>query len=51
MDYRIWVALGVWIALSPFILGGTATVVTYSNVLVGVGIVLLAFWEKFVRGK
>jgi len=51
MNYRVWIILGVWISLSPFILGGATTVVTYSNVVVGVGIILLALWGKFVQGK
>lgn len=51
MDYRIWVILGAWIALSPFILGGAATVVIYNNALIGVAVMSLAIWEKFVQGK
>lgn len=51
MDYRIWVILGAWIALSPFVLGGAVTVVTYNNVLIGIVIIFLAIWKKFVQGK
>lgn len=51
MNYLIWIILGAWIALSPFILGGATTVVTYNNVLIGVAIIFLAIWKKFVQGK
>jgi hypothetical protein len=54
--YRIldWVnaALGLWLILSPFILGYSTTVVaTWNDVIVGVVVLMLALWATFALGK
>lgn len=46
------VVLGVWIVLSPWIFGsGTHTVLFWSNVVVGLVVVLLGVWELFGRER
>jgi hypothetical protein len=45
----IWAILGLWLIISPFILGGPMTVLAYSNALVGTGMIIFLAWMIFGR--
>ena len=46
----IQIVLGAWVVLSPWVLGsGAHTVLFWSNVVMGLVVVLLGAWELFGR--
>jgi hypothetical protein len=42
-----FVLLGVWLIISPYVLGGPLTVLAYSNALAGAGLILYSVWQIF----
>jgi len=47
----IWLVLGIWLIISPFILGAGQTVLAYSNVLSGAILASLFVWQTAGRGQ
>jgi hypothetical protein len=47
----IWLVLGIWLIISPFILGAGQTVLAYSNVLSGAILTSLFVWQTAGRGQ
>jgi hypothetical protein len=43
----VFAVLGVWLIISPYILGGPLTVLAYSNALAGAGLILYSVWQIF----
>jgi len=52
LDRKIQVALGLWIILSPWLLGfSDVSLMKWSNVLIGTVIFLINFWVIFDKNS